>query len=58
MKTNKKPFFPLLIVCVTTCALMAGVWFLLASTVDKVVQEEAKHEAIHWMEHFVAHLNN
>lgn len=31
---------------------------VLAKTVESVVQKEARTEAIHWMEHFVAHLDN
>jgi len=41
-----------------TCALMVGVWLLLANTVDKVVQKEARTTAIHWANYFVAHLDN
>jgi hypothetical protein len=41
-----------------TCALMVGVWFLLANTVDKVVEREAKTTAIHWADYFVSHLDN
>lgn len=37
---------------------MFGVWLLLANTVDKVVQKEAKTTAIHWANYFVAHLDN
>ena len=58
MIINKKPFTSLLIVGVTTCVLMVGIWFVLTYTIDKVIQKEAKAEAMHWMEHFVAHVNN
>ena len=58
MITNKQSFSSLLIVGVTTCVLMIGVWFLLANTIENVVKQEAETEAVHWMEHFVAHLDN
>ena len=58
MITNKKSFSSLLIVGVTTCVLMLGVWFLLAKTIENVIEKEANAEAVHWMEHFAAHLDN
>ena len=58
MVTNKKSFSSLLIVGITTCILMVSVWFLLAKTIEHVVEKEANAEAVHWMEHFVAHLEN
>jgi diguanylate cyclase (GGDEF)-like protein len=37
---------------------MLGVWFLLANTVDRVVEKEARTAAVQWTNYFVAHLEN
>ena len=58
MIINKKSFPSIALVCVMSCALMVGVWFLLANTVDKVVEKEARTTAIHWADYLVAHLEN
>ncbi len=58
MIINKKSLPSIVTVCAMTCALMVGVWLLLANTVDKVVQKEARTTAIHWANYFVAHLDN
>ena len=58
MIINKKSLPSVVTVSALTCALMVGVWFLLANTVDKVVQKEARTTAIHWANYFVAHLDN
>ena len=58
MVINKKSLPSILTVCAMTCALMVGVWFLLANTVDKVVEKEARTTAIHWADYLVAHLDN
>jgi len=58
MIISKKMLPSIATVCATTFALMVGVWLLLSYTVDKVVQKEAKTEAIHWAEHFVAHIDH
>jgi len=58
MATNRKSFSSLLIVCLTTIVLMVGVWFLLAKTIDNVVEKAAKTDATHWVGHFVAHLDD
>ncbi|CAA6814180.1 MAG: diguanylate cyclase/phosphodiesterase (GGDEF & EAL domains) with PAS/PAC sensor(s), partial [uncultured Thiotrichaceae bacterium] len=58
MIINKKSLPSIVTVCATTCVLMVGVWLLLAKTVDKVVEKEARTTAIHWAGYFVAHLDN
>lgn len=58
MIINKKSFPSILTVCITTCALMIGVWFLLSKTVDQVVQKEAEKTAIHWVKYFYTHLDD
>ncbi len=58
MIINKKSLPSIVTVCATTCFLMAGVWLLLAKTVDKVVQKEAETVAIHWVSYFYAHLDD
>ena len=58
MTINKKSLPSIILVCIMSLALMVGVWFLLAKTVDKVVEKEARTTAIHWAGYFVAHLAN
>lgn len=45
-------------VCVTSLVLMIGVWFLLAKTVDNVIQKEAETAALHWVSYFDDHFDN
>jgi len=58
MITNRNSLSSLLIVGLTTCVLMLGVWFLLVETIENAIEKEAEAESVHWMEHFVAHLDN
>ncbi|MGB1255161.1 MAG: EAL domain-containing protein [Thiolinea sp.] len=57
MIVNSRSIPSIIIVCITTCILMAGVWLVLSKTVDNVVQNEAEKTAIHWVNYFSAHLD-
>ncbi|PWQ95505.1 putative bifunctional diguanylate cyclase/phosphodiesterase [Leucothrix pacifica] len=58
MIRNRNSLTSLLIVVVTTCVLMLGIWFMLTKTIENVIEKEAESEAVHWIEHFVAHLDS
>ena len=55
MIINKKSLPAIVTVCAMTCALMFGIWLVLANTVDNVIQKKARTTAVHWANDFFSH---